>query len=89
MDQELHQYLQAIVQEKTPHIAEMHHPGSFPKVFWEQQQQGTTVKSTRRMRWDPLMIRWCLYLHHLSVGAYELIRHFGMVMLPLQRTLSD
>lgn len=39
------------------------------------------VTSTRAMRWDPLMIRWCLYLRHLSGSAYELIRESGVISL--------
>ena len=41
------------------------------------------------MRWDPVMIRWCIYLRHLSGSAYELIRQSGVVSLPSQRTLRD
>ena len=47
------------------------------------------VKSTQGMRWDPLMIRWCLYLRHLSSGAYEMLRSSGVLHLPSQRTLRD
>ena len=35
------------------------------------------------------MIRWCLYLRHLSGSAYELIRESGKIKLPSQRTLRD
>ena len=35
---------------------------------------------------DPV-IQWCLYLHHLSSSAYELLRETGLVILPSQRTL--
>ena len=41
------------------------------------------------MRWDPLMIRWSLYLRHLSSGAYETLRESGVIKLPSQRTLRD
>lgn len=33
--------------------------------------------------------RWCIYLRHLSGGAYDMIRDFGVVSLPSQRTLRD
>lgn len=36
-----------------------------------------------------MMIRWCLYLHHLSTGAYETLCSCGAVTLPSQRTLRD
>ena len=35
------------------------------------------------------MIRWCLYLRHLSSSAYELISGSGVISLPSQRTLRD
>ena len=41
------------------------------------------------MRWHPLMIRWCLYLQHLSNKAYDTLRASGCVHLPSQRTLRD
>ena len=41
------------------------------------------------MRWDPLIIRWCLYLRHLSGTAYEMLRESGLITLPSQRTLRD
>lgn len=41
------------------------------------------------MRWHPLMIRWCLYIHYCSSGAYESLRQSGVLKLPSQRTLRD
>ncbi len=35
------------------------------------------------------MIKWALYLHHQSSGAYETLRSSGCVALPSQRTLRD
>ena len=35
------------------------------------------------------MIRWCLYLRHLSGRAYDMMRESGVVNLPSQRTLRD
>ena len=41
------------------------------------------------MKWDPVMIKWCLYLRHLLSGAYETLRLSKAVVLPFQRTLCD
>ena len=41
------------------------------------------------MRWHPLIIKWCLYLRHLSGKAYETVRSSGCIRLPSQRTLRD
>ena len=35
------------------------------------------------------MIRWCLYIHYRSSGAYESLRQSGVLKLPSQRTLRD
>jgi len=35
------------------------------------------------------MIKWCIYLPHLSSGCYEAIRQSGCITLPSQRTLRD
>lgn len=35
------------------------------------------------------MIRWCLYLHYRSSGAYDTLRQSGVLKLPSQRTLRD
>ena len=35
------------------------------------------------------MIRWSLYLRHLSSSAYDMIRESGAITLPCQRTLRD
>ena len=41
------------------------------------------------MRWHPLMIRWCIYLRHLSSSAYETLRSSDVIKLPSQRILRD
>ena len=41
------------------------------------------------MRWHPLIIKWCLYLRHLSGKVYETLRQSGVLRLPSQRTLHD
>ena len=41
------------------------------------------------MRWHPLLIKWCIYLRHLSAKSYEMLRESGVVRLPSQRTLRD
>ena len=37
----------------------------------------------------PTVLKWCLYLRHLSGKAYETLRQTGCVYLPSQRTLRD
>lgn len=66
--------------------------GSFARLFWQQQLEAVSRKDARSMkgmRWDPLMVKWCLYLRHKSSGAYELLRDSGCITLPSQHTLRD
>ena len=35
------------------------------------------------------MIRWCLYLRHISGKAYNAMHKSGFLKLPTQRTLRD
>ena len=51
--------------------------------------QAASLKDARQMQWDPIMVRWCLYLRHLSCSAYEMLRETGTITLPSQRTLRD
>ena len=66
-----------------------HHPDSFQYIFWKQQHKAASLKDARSMKWHPLLIKWCLYLRHLSGSAYETLRETGIVRLPSQRTLRD
>ena len=89
VDENLHSGLKQIMEESSPLIAESYPPDSFARSFWESQQRASSLKDARSMRWDPLMIRWCLYLRHLSSSAYEMLRESGVIRLPSQRTLRD
>ena len=89
VDEGLHGDLVAIVGENSSKVSQMYEEGTFQRVFWEQQERSAQVKSSNSMRWDPLMIRWCLYMRHLSGSAYELLCQSGVIVLPSQRTLRD
>ena len=89
VDDELSEYLTEITEEKSDAVAQSHVDGSFAKSFWEQQCKALSLKMSS-MRWDPITICWCLYLHHLSgSSAYEMLRESGVIKLPSQRTLRD
>ena len=47
------------------------------------------MKTSSTMRWHPLMMKWCIYLRHLSSTAYEALQQSGCVSLPSQRRLRD
>ena len=87
--EDLHEELEAIVNDQSPFIAETHPEHSFAKIFWENQKRALLLANPRSMKWDPLMIRWCLYLRHFSCGAYEMLRELNVIRLPSQRKLQD
>ncbi|XP_070177865.1 uncharacterized protein [Littorina saxatilis] len=61
---------------------------SLPKVLWEQQLKCAQGKSTG-IRWHPMIIKWCLYIHNVSSKAYDAMRETGFLVLPSSRTLFD
>ena len=48
-------------------ISTTYPPGSFPRIFWEQQLKVASSRDKRGMRWHPVMIKWALYLHQVAV----------------------
>ena len=89
VDSELHEDLSQIMQDNTSKILDAYPPDSFARMFWEQQLHANSLGNACSMRWEPMMIRWCLYLRHLSSSAYETLRSSGAIKLPSQRTLRD
>ena len=87
--EELHSDLDSIMKEHSPDIASKFPTGSFQRIFWEQQHQANTTQKAQGRRWHPLMIKWCLYLRHVSSRGYEVLRNSGVISLPSQRTLRD
>ena len=77
------------MQEHSPDIAAKFPANSFQRIFWDQQQQANAAKKAQGKRWHPLMIKWCLYLRHVSSRGYEVLRNSGVISLPSQRTLRD
>ena len=61
---------------------------SFGQLFWQEQMKNIHSIPTGR-RWHPLLIKWCLYMHHLSSSSYNLLRNSGCIVLPSGRTLRD
>ena len=56
-------------------------------IFWKQQHQA--LQKETGVWWHPLIIKWCLYLHHCSSGAYKVLRNSKLLHLPSERTLRD
>ena len=51
--------------------------------------KASLAKSKQGILWHPAIIRWCLYLHHRSSGAYSTFRKSSVIALPSERILRD
>ena len=89
VDSALHNDLKEVMEKETDKVYAAYPEELFPHLFLEQQQKAASLKDARSMKWHPLIIKWCLYLRHLSGKAYELLRKTGAVSLPSQSTLRD
>lgn len=89
VEEGIHKDLTEIVNEHNSKVQATFPDNCFQKLFWMQQQKASALKNARSMRWHPLMIKWCLYLRHLSGRAYDMLRESGCITLPSQRTLRD
>jgi len=89
LDEELHDDFLQLVKDHTNDVHQSHEEGTFQRLFWTQQHAANSVKNNKSIRWHPLIIKWCLYLRHLSNKSYELLRNSGCIKLPSQRTLRD
>lgn len=89
VDSHLDSELREVVSDQSPSISNSYPKDSFAWIFWENQKRAMSLKDSRSMRWDPLMVRWCLYLRHISGRGYEMMRESGVIKVPSQRTLRD
>ena len=72
--------LRHIMKASFSQIAKEYPENTFQRVFWNQHSQNALCKNARGVRWHPAMIRWCLYLRHISGRAYETLRNTGMTV---------
>ena len=79
----------ALFEEQTSSVMSKHKPGSFQRLFWEQQAEALKKPDKRQIRWHPMIIKWCLSLKLLSSACYSSMRSSGVVVLPSERTLRD
>lgn len=89
VSRDLNEDLNSIMKKNFSAISSQYPENSFKRMFWEQHASAASHKDARGYRWHPAMIKWCLYLRHLSGKAYEMLRRSGVIVLPSQRTLRD
>lgn len=89
LDPVLHNDMKSIMNENFSKISTQYSENTFERMFWQQHAWSAACKHAKGHRWHPAMIKWCLYLRHLSGRAYETLRNSGVIVLPSQRTLRD
>ena len=89
IEEPVHNDLMSLMKKHSEEVMKKHGEESFLGLFWSQQLKAASAKSSCGRRWHPLIIKWCLYLHHVSGKAYETLRKSGIVNLPSSRTLRD
>ena len=89
IDHEISADLHTIMNEMTDKVYNDNPPGSFRRLFWEEQMKALQQKDKRQIRWHEAVIKWCLHLKYLSSSAYHALRSSGIIQLPSERTLYD
>ena len=88
VDVQQNDLLMQFVDEQTSDIESSFAEGSPARVFWDQQVKVNNFKSSKSMRWHPMIIRWCISMYSKSPKAYEQLTKAGMVKLPSKSTLK-
>jgi hypothetical protein len=89
LDQTTHNDMLLIMQDHHQSIINSYPEESFQHVFWTSQYKAAMQKSSNGFRWNPAMIRWCVYLRQKSSKAYDLLRKSKCIYLPSERTLRE
>ena len=58
VDAALHEDLRGIIREHAPSVRDQYPPGSFPRIFWDQQERACGLHNAKSMKWEPAMIRF-------------------------------
>ena len=82
-----HSDMLEIMREHHDRIINSYPEDSFQRIFWVSQYNAAQAKTQNGFRWNPAIIKWCIYLCHKSSAAYELLRKTRCIYLPSKRTL--
>jgi hypothetical protein len=61
LDDDLHHDLRTTMDNCATLVSDKYPPGSFQDIFWKQQHHAATLKNSKSMRWEPVMIRLGYY----------------------------
>ena len=65
IDKPVHNDLVNMMKVHTDVVLHKHGEDSFC-ILWSQHMKSATVLSSKGRRWNPLVIKWYLYIQHLS-----------------------
>lgn len=77
LDSAVHSDLSVTMKNQSSIVAARYPPNTFTRLFWDKQLEAVSRKDLKGRNWYPLMIKWCIYLRHLSGRAYKLLRDSG------------
>ena len=86
IDEPLNIDLERIMADSTNKVHETYTPGSFLRLFWDQQLEAMKTKDRRQLRWHPMLNKWCLNSKLMSGRVYNSLR--STLILPSERTLK-
>ena len=89
LDDNEHNDMLGIMRAHHDTIIKSYPEDSFQRIFWNGQYMAVQAKSPNGFRWNPAIIKWCIYLCHKSSSAYELLRKTKILHLPSHRTLRQ
>jgi len=74
LDPDINDDMKQMIEDATESVHQTHQPHSLQCLFWEQQKKASSLTDRCSMKWHSLIIKWCLYLRHISSKGYELLR---------------
>ena len=89
LDDTLNQDFDSILSDSTNDVRNHFPPGTFQRIFWDQQVEALKLRNPRQVRWHPMIIKWCLSIKLRSSSTYNALRSSNVITLPSERTLRD
>ena len=71
----------SIMEEHHASVTSSYPENSFQRIFWTNQYTAASQKSTKHIRWHPLIIKWCILLRHKSQKNPKIWYHTSSLAL--------
>ena len=69
LNESYHEDMIIIMEDHHEKIINSYPEDSFQRIFWTTQYNMAKQKSKMGYRWNPAIIRWCIYLRHKSSSS--------------------